>query len=52
MKKGDEKSGAFHEPLRELNVQLPVYTMPVVANGVLYIAASNRLYAIAHDPAR
>ena len=40
-------SGAIHEPLHEINMEQAVYTMPVVANNVLYIAARNELFAIA-----
>jgi len=45
----DPASGAFHEPLREILSESSIYTMPIVANGVLYIATRNNLYAIAAD---
>lgn len=35
-----------HEPLHEINMENAVYTMPVVANDVLYIANKNELFAI------
>ncbi len=35
------------EIISEMNVNVPIYNTPVVANGVLFIAAFNRLYAIA-----
>jgi outer membrane protein assembly factor BamB len=34
------------EPLRELNMDQSIYTMPVVANNVLYIATKSELFAI------
>jgi outer membrane protein assembly factor BamB len=35
------------ELLSELSMEIPVYTTPVVANGTLYIATFNTLFAIA-----
>jgi outer membrane protein assembly factor BamB len=32
--------------LRELNLDAPVYSTPIVANGTLYIASNTHLYAI------
>lgn len=39
-------SSAVHEPLHEINMDMGIYTMPVVANNVLYIANKNELFAI------
>jgi len=38
------------EPLRLVEIGQCVYTTPIVANGVLYIAAKDRLFAIANEP--
>ena len=38
-------------PIHEINVGLPVYASPIYANGTLYIATRNTLYAIAADGA-
>jgi hypothetical protein len=37
--------------LSETNLGAPVYSTPVVANGVLYISSNTHLYAF-HDEAR
>lgn len=37
------------EPSREINLQSSVYSTPVVANGVLYIANKSHLFAISGD---
>ncbi|MBI3863220.1 MAG: PQQ-binding-like beta-propeller repeat protein [Planctomycetia bacterium] len=37
------------QPIHEINVTIPVYTTPVAAHGVLYIATFNRLFAISHE---
>jgi len=37
-------------PLRKIDMELPMHTTPIAANGVLYIATDNRLFAIAPDP--
>ena len=42
----DKRSGAIHEPLHQINMENAIYTMPVVANNVLYIANKNELFAI------
>lgn len=42
----ENNSGAVHEPLHEINMDMGIYTMPVVANNVLYIANKNELFAI------
>jgi outer membrane protein assembly factor BamB len=42
-------SGAIHEPLREIHMETSIFTMPIVANHVLYIAARNELFAIAAE---
>jgi outer membrane protein assembly factor BamB len=39
-------------PIYEIDMNNEVCSMPIVANGVLYIAARNRLYAIAQDRAK
>ncbi|MEJ7593951.1 MAG: PQQ-binding-like beta-propeller repeat protein [Planctomycetaceae bacterium] len=49
LKKGEEAGGPLHAPLREINMGSSVYTMPIIANDVLYIASRNRLFAIAHE---
>ena len=36
-------------PLHEMNMGSSVYIMPVVANGVLYVATRSRLFAIANE---
>jgi outer membrane protein assembly factor BamB len=36
----------LNEPLRTVNMDTSIYTMPVTANDVLYIASRNRLFAI------
>ncbi|MFO0872275.1 MAG: PQQ-binding-like beta-propeller repeat protein [Pirellulales bacterium] len=38
-----------HDPVFEVNMLSSVYTSPVVANGVLYIANKDHLFAIAED---
>jgi outer membrane protein assembly factor BamB len=35
-----------HEPVSKIDMGDPVYTTPIVANGVLYIATRTRLFAI------
>ena len=37
--------------LSEANLNTPVYSTPIVANGVIYIASNTHLYAF-HDSAR
>ncbi len=37
--------------LSEVNLGAPVYSTPVVANGVIYVASNTHLYAF-YDPAR
>jgi outer membrane protein assembly factor BamB len=39
------------KPIFETNFPAPIYSTPVVANGVLYVASNTHLYAI-HDEAR
>jgi outer membrane protein assembly factor BamB len=41
------QAGKTHELLSEVNMGNSVYSTPVVANGVLFIMARSRLYAIA-----
>ncbi|MGE5194765.1 MAG: PQQ-binding-like beta-propeller repeat protein [Deltaproteobacteria bacterium] len=41
------KASPKKELVSELNMEIPVYTTPVVANGTLYIATFNTLFAIA-----
>ena len=41
-----------HEPLHEVNLDDVIYTMPVVANNLLYIASKSKLFAIAAGEAR
>lgn len=43
----DNTTGVFHVPVREIPMPSSIYTMPVVANNVLYIATRNELFAIA-----
>ena len=38
---------AVYEPLQEINMPDTIYTTPVVANNVLYIATKSELFAIA-----
>jgi len=52
VKKAAPGTGVIHEPLHDIHMDVPVYTMPTAANGVLYIAVFNRLFAIADDPKR
>jgi outer membrane protein assembly factor BamB len=40
------KDGVAYEPLRSIKLGTSIYTTPVVANGVLYIAAESELFAI------
>ncbi len=49
LKKARKVSDATHEPLNELNIGTAIFTMPVVANNILYIASRNRLFAIAKE---
>jgi outer membrane protein assembly factor BamB len=42
----DKGSGAIYEPLHQINMENAIYTMPTVANNVLYIACKNELFAI------
>ena len=49
VKKAGVASGAIHEPLNEINMKKVIYTMPVVANNILYIAGRNELFAIATE---
>lgn len=44
-------AGKEKKVLSETNLGAPVYSTPVVANGVLYVASNTHLYAI-HDEAR
>jgi outer membrane protein assembly factor BamB len=37
--------------LSEVNLNTPVYSTPIVANGVIYVASNTHLYAF-HDEAR
>lgn len=46
VKKAEPGSGTFHKPKHEMNIEHAVYTMPVVASDVLYIATRNELFAI------
>ena len=49
-KRVEPKPGVIqYVPLQEMNMINSVYTMPVVANNVLYIASKNRLFAIAAE---
>jgi hypothetical protein len=41
------KLSSKKELVGELNMEIPVYTTPVVANGTLFIATFNTLFAIA-----
>ena len=43
------KTTVVYEPLREINMGNSVYTTPIVANNVLYIANKSHLFAIEHD---
>ncbi len=44
-------SGEKHDPVSEINMGGSVYTTPIVANGVLFIASRTHLFAIqATDP--
>ena len=44
-------SGEKHDPVSEINMGSSVYTTPIVANGVLFIASRTHLFAIqATDP--
>jgi outer membrane protein assembly factor BamB len=43
-------SGEQHDPIAEINMENSVYSTPVVANGVLYIANKSYLFAIAEQP--
>ena len=38
-----------HPPVAEINMLNSVYSTPTVANGVLYVTARTRLFAIAED---
>ena len=38
-----------HEPIAEINMGNSVYSTPVVANNVLYIANKTHVFAIAPD---
>jgi outer membrane protein assembly factor BamB len=38
--------------LQEVNLGAPVYSTPVAANGVLYLATQTHLYAVAKNPAK
>lgn len=49
VKKARVASGAIHEPLNEINMNQGIFTMPVVANNVLYIARRYELFAIATE---
>lgn len=40
------KQNEFTEPLDEISMRNSVYTMPIVANNVLFIATKDRLFAI------
>lgn len=46
VKAAEGVSGAVHEPLHELNMVNSIYTMPVVANNVVFIANKDELFAI------
>jgi len=48
VKDADQRRGVLHEPLHEINLESANYTMPIVANNVLYIASRHELIAIAH----
>lgn len=39
-------NGPSHEPLRRISMNTSVYTMPIAAGNVLYIATRNELFAI------
>ena len=43
----DGSTSTFNEPIREMHMPSSVYSTPIVANNVLYIADRNHLYAIA-----
>jgi len=43
--------GSAAEVLSECNLGSPVYSTPVVANGVIYVGSNTHLYAF-HDSAR
>ncbi len=43
-------SAEKHEPLAELNMGSSVYSTPVVANGVLFIANRTHVFAITSEP--
>ncbi len=49
VKKTGVGSDAIYEPLNQFNIGSAIYTMPVVANNVLFIASRNRLFAIAKE---
>jgi outer membrane protein assembly factor BamB len=44
------KPGNKEEVLAELNMESSVYSSPVPANGVLYIASHNKLFALEEQP--
>ena len=41
----------FGKPLQTVNVESAVYSTPIVANNVLYVATNDRLFAIQQKPA-
>lgn len=43
------KAGREMEELSVVNVNDPIYSSPIVANGAIYIATSSQLYAISKD---
>lgn len=44
------RAGRTKEVLGSTNLGRPIHTTPVAANGVLYVATMNRLYALAASP--
>jgi outer membrane protein assembly factor BamB len=47
---GDGDSPSYYEPRHEINMGNSVYTTPLFANGVLYIATKDHLFAIVQPP--
>ena len=47
VKARDGTTSTFYEPLHEINMPSSIYSTPIVANDVLYIADKTHLFAIA-----